>query len=102
MTERRRSGRLLAVGVLINTGFWGGLILGFFVGAAFAIARRAYKDYIVVKKSLPGMRKNAFKTAMTAAGWILVVAVVGFILLAGTDAREDDTTPASVPSPSAS
>ncbi len=76
-----------------------GVALGYFTGFATAVARRAWKDYKVTKKALPGLRKGAWATTRLAAGWIAAVAVIGVFIFYGMVQTDDEPrTPASVPS----
>ncbi len=87
-------------GSILTGSFYLGCVVGFLAGMAFAIARRAWRDYITVKKSVPGMRKKAWAEIRTAFGWGVALLVLGFFAFAmvvNTDEPEP-TAPASVPS----
>lgn len=88
------------VGMALRSGmFIAGFVIGCFVGAAYAVMRRAWKDYRTVKRSVPGLRKAAIGSvprvikmgAIAGAG--IILAVVGM-----TATGTVPVQPASVPS----
>jgi hypothetical protein len=84
--------------------FWLGMGLGSLVGAAFAIMRRAWRDYKTVKNSVPNMRKAAWghTGGFLKFGLLLVGAIfISLLWLTGYHAN-DQTTPATVPTVPAS
>ena len=91
-------------GSILTGSFYFGCLVGFFAGMAFAIARRAWRDYITVKKSVPGMRKKAWSDIGTALKWGVAVVVLGFFAFAMALSADDpqSTAPAGVPSVKAS
>jgi hypothetical protein len=76
-----------------------GLIVGFPAGMAYAVARRAWKDFRATRTLVAGLRRNAWGVSRAAAGWlvgivVLAVAAVGW-------AATGDPTGAPCPEPSA-
>jgi hypothetical protein len=80
--------------------FLTGLVVGFSFGVAYAVCRRAWKDYFVVRRSVPGLRKAAVRTVPRVIKWGMVAGFVGIIAVAGYSAAADEVPvqPASVPS----
>lgn len=88
-------------GAALRSGmFMLGLMVGFGLGAAWAIMRRAFRDWRTVKKSVPGFRKTAFRTVPRVIRLGAIAGVTGIVAVAGLTAAADEvpTTPASVPS----
>ena len=88
-------------GAALRSGmFMFGLIVGFGLGAAWAIMRRAFRDWRTVKKSVPGFRKTAFRTVPRVIKFGAIAGAVGIAAVAGMSAAAEEvpTTPASVPS----
>jgi hypothetical protein len=88
-------------GAALRSGmFLFGLIIGFGLGAAWAIARRAFRDWRTVSKSVPGLRSSAFRSVPRVIKYGAVAGAVGIVAVAGMTAAAEEvpTTPASVPS----
>ncbi|WP_247658772.1 hypothetical protein [Micromonospora sp. U56] len=85
---------LLAIGVLV-----GGVM-----GAAYARARRGWRDYQVTKDSVPGLRRAAWLLIRLAATKVGVVALllVGAVAYAAVGPDHERAEPAPSPSPSSS
>ena len=89
----------MLTGSLFTGSFYFGCVVGFLAGMAFAIARRAWRDYLTVKNSVPGMRKKAWSDIRVAFGWMVALVVLGLIAFAMVvDSDGPPTEPAGVPS----
>ena len=53
-----------------------GIFIGFVVGVAFAVARRAWVDYTKTKASLPGLKTTAWAMTRTSAGRFAIAGVL--------------------------
>jgi hypothetical protein len=71
---------VLYLGVLV------GLVLGYGLGYAAALWRRARTAYLATKAGLPGMRRTMWDQWWTLVGrWSLALVVVGVVVLAVSD-----------------
>lgn len=88
-------------GAALRSGmFLFGLVVGCFLGAAYAVMRRAWRDWRTVKKSVPGFRKTAFRTVPRTIKFGAIAGFIGIAAIAGMSAAAEEipTQPASVPS----
>jgi hypothetical protein len=90
------------VGVALRSGlFLAGLVIGCFLGAVYAIMRRAWKDYRTVKKSVPGFRKSAIGSVPKVIKWGAIAGagiIFAIIGMTATGNVGTPTVPAGVPS----
>lgn len=90
-----------SIGMALRSGlFLWGLATGFGLGVAYAVMRRAWKDYFTVRRSVPGFRKGAIRTVPRVIKWGAIGGTLLIIAVAGMTATADEipTQPASVPS----
>ncbi|MFU8850347.1 hypothetical protein ACNAW0_05105 [Micromonospora sp. SL1-18] len=83
-----------------------GLVIGTAVGAAYARAKRGWKDYRTARNTVPGARRTAWlatRAVITKAGVIALLLVgAAAYAAAGSDHERADPapTPTSTPTPS--
>lgn len=91
------------IGLAFRSGlFLIGITMGYFLGRAHAVMRRAWIDYRTVRKSVPGLRKSAIGTVPRVVKWWAIAGVGVIVAIAGMTAANGDqapTVPAGVPSP---
>ncbi|MBM0275927.1 hypothetical protein [Micromonospora tarensis] len=89
---------LLAVLLLV------GLVIGCAVGSAYARARRGWKDYQTVKKSVPGARRGAWSLirGVTVKAAVIALLLFGAVAYAAVGADEETAGPVPSQSPTAS
>ncbi len=71
----------------VSVGFIGGIVAGFIVGYAFALARGAWIGYRRTKASLPGLRKAAWVLTglLISKGGLVAALAVAAVAMAVLD-----------------
>lgn len=64
-----------------TAGFWFGCLVAFPAGVAFAVCRRAWRDYRGGKKLVKLARKAAWRSIPRAAIGIAAIAIISFLLI---------------------
>ena len=59
-----------------------GVAIGIPAGMAIQVMRRAWKDYLAVKRGLPGLRKTAWGSIARVVKWGMVMAATAVVLIA--------------------
>ncbi|MEU8260661.1 hypothetical protein AB0C02_08575 [Micromonospora sp. NPDC048999] len=80
---------LLVVGLVIGTG----------IGAAYARAKRGWKDYRTARNTVPGARRTAWlatRTVITKVG-VIALLLVGAAAYAAVGSDDERTVPAPTP-----
>jgi hypothetical protein len=78
-----------------------GLIIGCGVGAAYARARRGWKDYRTARNTVPGARRTAWlaiRAVVTKLG-VIALLLVGAAAYAAAGTDHERADPAPTPSP---
>ena len=79
-----------------------GIVVGFPAGMAYAVARRAWKDFRATRTLVAGLRRNAWGMSRAAAGWLVGVAVLAVAAVAWAAGGDPGGPPCPHPSESTS